>query len=77
SAEPATLKGRRFGNILVMASQAPLPWQALARRAASSPFPYRVLPYREVVSTFAAKQPFTEADAQQSPARPKLPTYFG
>ncbi|MCW2841974.1 MAG: spermidine synthase [Aeromicrobium sp.] len=70
SAEPATLKGRRFGNVLVMASQAPLPWQALARRAASSPFPYRVVPYREVVTTFAAKRPFTDADAERSPARP-------
>jgi spermidine synthase len=77
SAEPATLKGRRFGNILVMASQTQLPWQALARKAASSPFPYRVLPYREVVERFAAKQPFTDADAEQSPARPGLKTYFG
>ncbi len=77
SAEPATLKGRRFGNVLVTASQAPLPWEAVARRAAGSPFPYRVIPYREVVSTFAAKQPFTDADSQQSPARPGLPTFFG
>ncbi len=77
SAEPATLKGRRFGNVLVMASQRQLPWQELARRAASSPFPYRVLPYREVVEKFAAKQPFTEADAERSPARPGLKTYFG
>ena len=77
SAEPATLKGRRFGNILVIASQAQLPWQALARRAASSPLPYRVLPYREVVERFAAKQPFTDADSAQSPARPGLPTFFG
>ncbi|MET1038317.1 MAG: fused MFS/spermidine synthase [Aeromicrobium sp.] len=76
SAEPATLKGRRFGNILVMASQAPLPWQALARKAASSPFPYRVLPYREVVEKFAAKHPFTDADPERSPARPGLPTFF-
>jgi spermidine synthase len=77
SAEPATLKGRRFGNVLVMASQHELPWQALARRAASSPFPYRVLPYREVVERFAAKQPFTEADAEQSPARPGGRVHFG
>jgi spermidine synthase len=76
SAEPATLKGRRFGNILVMASQAPLPWQALARKAASSPFPYRVLPYREVVAGFAAKQAFTDADQQRSPARPGSPAFF-
>jgi len=76
SAEPATLKGRRFGNVMVAASQAPLAWEDLARKAASSPFPYRVLPYREVVATFAAKRPFTDADAEQSPARPGLPTFF-
>jgi spermidine synthase len=76
SAEPATLKGRRFGNVLVMASQAELPWQALARKAASSPFPYRVIPYQEVVETFAAKQPFTDADAERSPARPGSATFF-
>jgi spermidine synthase len=76
SAEPATLKGRRFGNILVMASQAPLPWQALARKAASSAFPYRVLPYREVVAGFAAKHPFTDADQERSPARPGSTAFF-
>jgi spermidine synthase len=76
SAEPATLKGRRFGNILVMASQAQLPWQALARKAASSPFPYRVLPYKEVVTSFAARQAFTDADSERSPARPGRATFF-
>lgn len=76
SAEPATLKGRRFGNVLVVASQASLPWEALARRAASSPFPYRVLPYREVAERFAAKQPFTDADSQRSPAPPGGATFF-
>jgi spermidine synthase len=76
SAEPATLKGRRFGNVLVVASRAPLAWEDLARKAASSPFPYRVIPYREVVASFAARQPFTVADAERSPARPGLPTFF-
>lgn len=76
SAEPATLKGRRFGNVLVAASPVPLPIEALARRAASSPFPYRVLPYPEVVSAFAAKVPFTDADSQRSPAPPGGATFF-
>lgn len=76
SAEPATLKGRRFGNVLVTGSQSALPWEALARKAAGSPFPYRVITYREVISTFAAKQPFTDDDSQRSPERPGLPTYF-
>jgi len=76
SAEPATLKGRRFGNLLVVASQGPIPWEALARRAASSPLPYRVLPYREVVDRFAGGTPFTDADSEQSPAPPSGATFF-
>jgi spermidine synthase len=76
SAEPATLKGRRFGNVLVVASQRPLPWEALARRAASSPFPYRVMPYRDVVEKLAAKTPFTDEDSERSPAPPGGATFF-
>jgi spermidine synthase len=76
SAEPATLKGRRFGNVLVVASRAPLPWEALARRAASSPFPYRVLPYAEVLQRFAGGTPFTDADSERSPAPPGGATFF-
>ncbi|MBC7632337.1 MAG: fused MFS/spermidine synthase [Flavobacterium sp.] len=76
SAEPATLKGRRFGNILVVASQSPIAWEALARRAASSPFPYRVLPYRDVLDRFAGGTPFTDADSEQSPAPPGGATFF-
>jgi spermidine synthase len=76
SAEPATLKGRRFGNVLVSASQEPLPWEALARRAASSPFPYRVLPYPDVIEKLSGKTPFTDADAERSPAPPGGATFF-
>ncbi|MCW2831818.1 MAG: spermidine synthase [Aeromicrobium sp.] len=76
SAEPATMKGRRFGNVLVVAAQVPLPWEALARRAASSPFPYRVVPPREVVEKLAAKTPFTEDDSQRSPAPPGGAAFF-
>lgn len=77
SAEPATLKGRRFGNVLVVASQDALPWEDLARRAASSPFPYRVLSPEDVIATYAAKQPFTDADSQKSPPPPGGKTFFG
>lgn len=76
SAEPATLKGRRFGNLLVAASQGPLPWEALARRAASSPLPYRVLPYRDVIERFAGKTPFTDVDSERSPAPPGGAMFF-
>lgn len=76
SAEPATLKGRRFGNLLVVASRGPIPWESLARRAASSPLPYRVLPYREVIDRFAGGSPFTDADTEMSPAPPGGATFF-
>jgi len=76
SAEPATLKGRRFGNLLVVASNGPIPWESLARRAASSALPYRVLPYREVVDRFAGARPFTDADSAPSPAPPGGAAFF-
>ncbi len=76
SAEPATLKGRRFGNLLVVASRGPIPWESLARRAASSPLPYRVVPHREVVDRFAGRSPFTDTDTAQSPPPPGGATFF-
>lgn len=76
SAEPATLKGRRFGNLLVVGSRGPIPWESLARRAASSPLPYRVVPYREVVDRFAGRTPFTDADSEQSPSPPGGAAFF-
>ncbi len=76
SAEPATLKGRRFGNLLAVGSKGPIPWEPLARRAASSPLPYRVVPYREVVDRFAGRHPFTDADTEQSPPPPGGAAFF-
>jgi spermidine synthase len=42
-AEPAVLRGRRFGNAVVVAARARLPVDALARRCAADPFPARVV----------------------------------
>jgi spermidine synthase len=41
-AEPAVLKGRRFGNLIVAASRVPLPEEAIRRAAASAAFPRSV-----------------------------------
>lgn len=76
SAEPATLKGRRFGNLLVVASRGEVPSANLRRRAAGSPFPYSVLGPAEVASRFAGGTPFTADDAEQSPAPPHGRTSF-
>ncbi|MFI0039184.1 spermidine synthase [Streptomyces mutabilis] len=41
-AEPAVLRGRRFGNVVLVAAQRPLDTAALARRTAADAFPARV-----------------------------------
>ena len=41
-AEPAVLRGRRFGNAVLVASHRPLDTAALARRTAADAFPARV-----------------------------------
>lgn len=42
-AEPAVLRGRRYGNAVLVAGREPLPLDELARRAAADPFPARVV----------------------------------
>ncbi|MFY0406492.1 spermidine synthase [Solicola sp. PLA-1-18] len=76
SAEPATMKGRRFGNLLVAASDGPLPEAALRRVAASSAFPYRVLAGTEVADALGGGRPFTDADSSRSPEPPGGATFF-
>ena len=81
SAEPATFKGRRFGNVLVSASRAEqahqvLVYQELARRAARSAFPYRVMTDDMVRRTFATAEPFTDGDSAMSPEPPGGKTFF-
>lgn len=57
SAEPATLKGRRPGNLLITAGRGAVPLAALRRRAASSPAPYQVLDDRGVSDRFGGGRP--------------------
>jgi spermidine synthase len=67
SAEPATLRGRRPGNLLLVAGRAAVPSATLAARAASSPSPYRVVAGSVVADRFGGGQPFTDADTSPSP----------
>lgn len=67
SAEVPVWKGRRFGNLVAVAGAA-LPVQALERRLALAPFPYRLQWGRELAGWIAGAAPFTEADAEPSPA---------
>jgi spermidine synthase len=68
--EPATLKGRRFGNVVVAASARPLPLEEIARRAGSAPYPYRVLHGPRLDQLQAGAAPFTDVDSAPSPAPP-------
>jgi spermidine synthase len=43
--EPGTFRGRRFGNLVAVASAVELPVAALTRRCASDPMPARVVAY--------------------------------
>ncbi len=75
-AEPATLKGRRFGNVIVVAGPSPRPFAALAERAGSGPFPYRVLHGARLTQLLAGAAPFTDADAEPSPPPPFGQSFF-
>ncbi|WP_245699553.1 spermidine synthase [Streptomyces roseifaciens] len=69
-AEPSMLRGRRFGNAVLVASHTELPVAALARRAAGDAFPARV-EHGEALERFAAgAQPVDDADAVGSPEPP-------
>ena len=64
SAEPSTMKGRRFGNVVLAAARGELPDAAVRRAAASAPFP------RSVVTRTKPAAPLTDADPMRSPQPP-------
>ena len=66
-AEPSTLKGRRFGNVIIVGGATPLPYAAIAERAGRSPFPYRVLRGARLSQLLADSMPFSDEDAEESP----------
>jgi spermidine synthase len=69
-AEPAVLRGRRFGNLVVAGSGSELPIAALTRRAAADPFPARVVDGEALDRFVAGSRPITDADAEPSPEPP-------
>lgn len=70
STESATLKGRRFGNVVIGASRVPLPIEALNRAAAGAPFPYRVVVSEHLDTLVAGAQPFHDGASEESPLPP-------
>jgi spermidine synthase len=67
-AEPATLRARRLGNLVVVASAGPVPVRALRHRATTAAAPYRVLDDGQVRDGFGGGTPFTDAGSEPSPA---------
>ena len=68
--EPGTFRGRRFGNLVAVASAAELPVAALTRRCAADPMPARVVAGEELDRFAGSAAPVRDADAVDSPRPP-------
>lgn len=68
--DAAVLRGRRFGNLVVAASQSPLPVASLRRRAAGAAFPARVMDRGALLRLVGTAAISTDADQAVSPAAP-------
>lgn len=69
-AEPGVLRGRRFGNAVLVASHRPLDTAALARRTAADTFPARVEHGPALRDFIGAAVPVRDEDAVPSPEPP-------
>jgi spermidine synthase len=65
--EASTLKGRRFGNVIIAGAARSLPYAVIAERAGRPPFPYRVVHGARLHQLVADSAPFSDDDAEQSP----------
>lgn len=69
-AEPAVLRGRRFGNAVLVASDRELPIDGLARRTAADTFPARVEHGAALERFVRGAAPVRDVDAVPSPEPP-------
>ena len=69
-ADPAVARGRRFGNVEMVASRAELPVADVTRAAARAIFPLRVVAGEEITVLAGSARPLTDADPARSPAPP-------
>jgi len=74
-AEPQVLKGRRFGNVVLLASAGEPELDWLPRLLAGGPHPARMLVDRELEEWVGTARPVTDAAAAPSPEPP--PEVFG
>ncbi|QMU69394.1 spermidine synthase [Streptacidiphilus sp. P02-A3a] len=70
-AEPSVLRGRRYGNLVIVAADRPLPVAELARRVAADAFPARVVHGDRLRLLMAGARPVTDATAVASPPPPE------
>ncbi|MBF0817324.1 spermine synthase [Microbacterium paludicola] len=66
-AEVQVLKGRRFGNLVIAASAAPLPVEWLPRLMAAGPHPAKVAQGGEIDAFIQGARPAVDGDATDSP----------
>ncbi|MET8677689.1 fused MFS/spermidine synthase [Streptomyces sp. NPDC004647] len=69
-ADPTVLRGRRFGNAVLLASDRELPVAELTRRAAGDPHPGRVEHGRALVAFTGGAAPVSDVGARPSPEPP-------
>lgn len=70
-ADPGVLRGRRFGNLVIAASAAPLPVEQLTRKAASAVFPARLVVGDQVRELARNAKPITDDTVAVAPTPPK------
>jgi spermidine synthase len=69
-AEPGTMRGRRFGNLVAVASDVELPIDDYVRRCARDPMPARVVHGADLRRFVGTALPVHDADAADSPEPP-------
>jgi hypothetical protein len=69
-ADPGVLRGRRFGNLILVASPAPLPLAVLARKAAGGLTQARCVDEGDLVNFVAGAPPIRDGDAVIAPVPP-------
>ncbi|PZS36213.1 MAG: spermidine synthase-like protein [Pseudonocardiales bacterium] len=69
-ADPAVLKQRRFGNVVLAASRSALPVAAVIRAACGGAFPRRVVTGSGLTEFAGGAPPLTDADPMRSPQPP-------
>jgi hypothetical protein len=70
-AEPAVLRGRRHGNVVLVASRDRLSLEQLVRASARAAFPRTVTAGDDLVAFSAGVAPLTDADGMRSPQPPE------